>query len=57
MPYINRIQQMASVQQLQQQTQQQGQTAAQQTQQGVTVHVQGVVTSQPQVTVGILRSV
>ena len=54
MPYINRIQQMASVQQLQQQQpqpQQQGQQPAQQTQQqAVTVQVQGVVTSQAQVT-------
>ena len=51
MPYINRIQQMASVQQLQQQTQQQSQQPAQQTQQqAVTVQVQGVVASQPQVT-------
>lgn len=46
MQYINRIQQMATVQQIQQQQQvQQGQQTQQQT---GTVHVQGVVTSQPQ---------
>ncbi|CAB4030104.1 nuclear transcription factor Y subunit gamma isoform X1, partial [Paramuricea clavata] len=47
MPYINRIQQMASVQQLQQQ-QQQTQQQGQQPTQAVTVQVQGSVSSQPQ---------
>ncbi|CAB4030103.1 nuclear transcription factor Y subunit gamma isoform X1, partial [Paramuricea clavata] len=48
MPYINRIQQMASVQQLQQQ-QQQTQQQGQQPTQAVTVQVQGSVSSQPQI--------